>query len=134
MFRPIQTLAEIKLGKSGDEHILIGKTPGDKDDDESGAATVEKVLQTKLNFDELQGAIYARMVERVGNRRYWENRAKDIAKIAERHKQQILKLTDKPEFKNFIKVFLFAGFFCVSRKYFCNQKKKQNLRRIFISP
>lgn len=45
-------IEKIKLGKSGDEHILIGKTPGDKgDDDESGAATVEKVLQTKLNFD-----------------------------------------------------------------------------------
>ena len=40
-------------------------------------------LQTILHFDELKDLIYARMVERVGNRRYWEQWAKDIAQIAE---------------------------------------------------
>ena len=46
-------------------------------------------LQTILHFDELKDLIYARMVERVGNRRYWEQWAKDIAKIAERHQNNI---------------------------------------------
>ncbi|MBQ6298239.1 MAG: DEAD/DEAH box helicase [Selenomonadaceae bacterium] len=59
-------------------------------------------LQTILHFDELKDLIYARMVERVGNRRYWEQWAKDIAQIAERHQNNILKLVDKPEFKNFL--------------------------------
>ena len=60
-------------------------------------------LQTLLHFDELKNLIYARMVERVGNRRYWEQWAKDIAEIAERHKQKILKLTDLPEFKEYLR-------------------------------
>ena len=45
-----------------------------------------------LNFDELKNLIYARMVERVGNRRYWEQWAKDIAQIAERHIKRIKEL------------------------------------------
>ena len=93
-------IQEISMKKPS-EHILIGgKTSGD--DGGNKPASGVKPFQMKLNFDELQGAIYARMVERVGNRRYWENWAKDIAKIAERHKQQILQLTDKAEFKNFL--------------------------------
>ena len=59
-------------------------------------------LQTVLHFEELKNLIYARMVERVGNRRYWEQWAKDIAEIADRHKNKILQITDKPEFKNFL--------------------------------
>lgn len=88
---------EIKLNKQS-SHILIGKTRegGEKSDGES------KPYQPSLKFEELQGAIYARMVERVGNRRYWEQWATDIAQIAERHKNSILKLVDKTEFKNFL--------------------------------
>lgn len=56
-----------------------------------------------LYFDKLQDVIFARMVERVGNRRYWEQWAKDIAEIAERHKQQILKLVDRPEFQEYLR-------------------------------
>lgn len=89
-------IEEIKLQKKS-EHVLIGKTrEGDENHGES------KPYQLSLKFDDLQGAIYARMVERVGNRRYWEQWAKDIAQIAERHKNQILRLVDKPEFKNFL--------------------------------
>ena len=89
-------IEEIKLQKKS-EHILIGKTrEGDENHGES------KPYQLSLKFEDLQGAIYARMVERVGNRRYWEQWAKDIAKIAERHQNNILKLVDKPEFKNFL--------------------------------
>ena len=61
-----------------------------------------KPYQLSLKFEDLQGAIYARMIERVGNRRYWEQWAKDIAQIAERHQNKILQLVDKPEFKNFL--------------------------------
>ena len=90
-------IEEIKLNKKS-SHILIGKTRegGGKSDGES------KPYQLSLKFEDLQGAIYARMVERVGNRRYWEQWAKDIAQIAERHQNKILQLVDKPEFKNFL--------------------------------
>ena len=64
-------------------------------------------LQTLLNFEELKNLIYARMVEHVGNRRYWEQWAKDIAQIADRHIQHIKDLISVPgvhqrEFGNFV--------------------------------
>ena len=48
--------------------------------------------QLELKFQELQGAIYAKMVEKVGSRRYWETWAQDVARIAQRHEQRIKKL------------------------------------------
>ena len=48
--------------------------------------------QMELKFQELQGAIYAKMVEKVGSRRYWEDWAKDVADIAKRHEDRIRKL------------------------------------------
>ena len=48
--------------------------------------------QMELKFQELQGAIYAKMVEKVGNRRYWEQWAQDVARIAQRHEERIKKL------------------------------------------
>ena len=56
-----------------------------------------------LYFKKLQDVIFARMVERVGNRRYWEQWAKDIAEIAERHKQKILKLVNRVEFQEYLR-------------------------------
>ncbi|MBR3050805.1 MAG: DEAD/DEAH box helicase [Selenomonadaceae bacterium] len=93
-------IEEIKLhsGKGG------SKNPSDKIIVEGD----DKIpLQTLLHFDELKNLIYARMVERVGNRRYWEQWAKDIAQIAERHIKRIKELvaTDldaKREFGNLV--------------------------------
>ena len=63
--------------------------------------------QMELKFQELQGAIYAKMVEKVGSRRYWEDWAKDVADIARRHEDRIRELlrTDarsKKEFERFL--------------------------------
>ncbi len=63
--------------------------------------------QMELKFQELQGAIYAKMVEKVGSRRYWEDWAKDVADIAHRHEDRIRELlrTDarsRKEFERFL--------------------------------
>ncbi len=63
--------------------------------------------QMELKFQELQGAIYAKMVEKVGSRRYWEDWAKDVADIARRHEDRIRELirTDarsRKEFERFL--------------------------------
>lgn len=55
----------------------------------------EHFKQTTLYFEELSGAIYARMVEKVGDKRYWEQWAQDVAKIAARHKARISELVKK---------------------------------------
>ncbi|MBR0261003.1 MAG: DEAD/DEAH box helicase, partial [Selenomonadaceae bacterium] len=93
-------IEEIKLhsGNGG------GKNPSDKIFVENPD---QIALQTLLHFDELKNLIYARMVERVGNRRYWEQWAKDIAQIAERHIQRIKDLISvegihQREFGNFV--------------------------------
>ncbi len=46
-----------------------------------------KPAQAVLEFEigEIEHAIYAKLVEKVGNRRHWEEWAKDIAKIAQTH-------------------------------------------------
>jgi predicted helicase len=47
--------------------------------------------------DELRSAIYARMVQKVGQRTYWEDWAKDIAQIADAHVTRISTLLDNPD-------------------------------------
>ena len=74
-------IEEIKLNKKSD-HISIPRVVGN-----------DEPIQIELNFGEWQDFLYARMVERVGNRRYWEQWAKDIAQIAERHINRIKELT-----------------------------------------
>lgn len=54
-------------------------------------------VQTTLFFSELQSAIYAKMVDKVGNKRYWEQWAEDISIIAERHKKRIKQLISTDE-------------------------------------
>ena len=45
--------------------------------------------QLALQFEQLQGVVFARMVKKVGDRRYWENWAKDVSQIAERQIERI---------------------------------------------
>jgi hypothetical protein len=53
-------------------------------------------LQTELQFEigEIERAIYARLVEKVGNRRHWEEWAKDIATIARAHIDRITTILE----------------------------------------
>lgn len=87
------TINKIELNKNKPEQILVSTIPPDDDDDEGGdGGTTTPPYQMTLYFSELQGAIYARMVKRVGSKRYWEQWASDIAKIAEHHKERIIRL------------------------------------------
>ena len=72
------SVEEIKLTKTS-KRIKITHVIGGKDDS----------VQIDLDFGEWQDFLYARMVEHVGNRRYWEQWAKDIAEIADRHIKRI---------------------------------------------
>ncbi|MEN6454901.1 MAG: type ISP restriction/modification enzyme, partial [Prolixibacteraceae bacterium] len=63
--------------------------------------------QLTLRFGQLQNIIFARMVQKVGDRRYWEQWAKDVAQIAERQIERINRLTsDDGEHKKAFKEFL----------------------------
>lgn len=95
---------KIELNKTKPEQILVGGTPepdgtayGTKE--EGTTETVnegrKEYTQTTLYFSELQNAIYAKMVKKVGTKRYWEDWAKNVAEIARRHKERIEQLIQK---------------------------------------
>ncbi len=103
------TVNKIELNKSRPEQILVGRPDNRAGDDteyakkgeseraaESNTAYLragEKISrQLSIQFEELQSVLFARMVQKVGDRRYWEQWAQDVAKIAERHIERINRL------------------------------------------
>ncbi|MDT8837783.1 DEAD/DEAH box helicase family protein [Paraburkholderia fungorum] len=59
----------------------------------------EPSQQAELEFEigEIEKAIYAKLVQKVGNRHHWEDWANDIAKIARTHIDRITGIIEKPE-------------------------------------
>lgn len=76
-------------GKSARVGTAIGTSPSKKELEEN---------QTVLNFeiDELERAIYAKVVQKCGNRQHWEDWANDIAKIAKTHIDRITHILNNP--------------------------------------
>ncbi|WP_233842302.1 type ISP restriction/modification enzyme [Dyella sp. 2HG41-7] len=62
----------------------------------------EKPDQGQLAFEigEIEKAIYAKVVKKCGNRRHWEEWAKDIAKIARTHIDRIHAIIEDPNHAN----------------------------------
>ena len=100
---------KIDLNKRKSDRIIVDTIPGldskrgaggDVDTDVGSvieSAQREKQrravqLEFSMKFTELQSVIYARMVKKVGTRRYWELWAKDVAAIAEKHIERIKRL------------------------------------------
>lgn len=65
------------------------------------------VEQGSLQFEigEIERAIYAKVVQKCGNRSHWEDWANDIAKIAQTHISRITTILDNPENKKERKAF-----------------------------
>lgn len=84
---------KIDLNKKKPSQIIVGRpasTPnGSRPDDNFSS---EFAQQLSFEFEQLQSAVFARMVIKVGDRRYWELWAKDVAKIAERYIDKITNL------------------------------------------
>lgn len=105
------TINQIELNKSHPDQIqVIGVGGGDGDGDgeqEGGKDTkgdaTAKPVQFSFNFpnlEEWRDAIYAKIVVKCGDRRYWESWAKDVAQIADRHVARIKGLLDGAENKH----------------------------------
>lgn len=91
--------------------IGVGSAPDKANDQESNSDKANPVnVQTELNleWDKFEGAIFGKIVQKVGDRKYLENWSQDVAKIAERQINWIKnKLSDKKdpislEFKKFV--------------------------------
>jgi len=111
------TVNKIELNKSRPMQILVGRPEYSFDNEgqptsvreEQGAYSTAKDLnqQLGLQFAQLQGVVFARMVQKVGDRRYWEQWAKNVAEIAERQIERINRLINsnkayKEVFANFL--------------------------------
>jgi predicted helicase len=79
---------------------VIGVGGGASDDVEKVGNGQPKAKQMTLNFSQLEewrDAIYAKIVVKCGDRRYWEDWAKDVAQIADRHTSRIRALLSSSE-------------------------------------
>ena len=81
-----------------------GKTKGETGQGSYGIGQTEAPYtvqpeQGKLEFEigEIERAIYAKLVQKVGNRHHWEDWANDIAKIARTHIDRITAILENPD-------------------------------------
>ncbi|MBX3002773.1 MAG: DEAD/DEAH box helicase [Anaerolineales bacterium] len=111
------TINKIDLNKTRPNQILVGRpeTIFDQDDGrphQISETTAEYQVgnvahQLRMQFEELQSIVFARMVEKVGDRLYWEQWAKDVAKIAEQQIERIkFLITERKEQRSAFDAFL----------------------------
>ncbi|MBD2146782.1 type ISP restriction/modification enzyme [Sphaerospermopsis sp. FACHB-1194] len=94
------TVNKIDLNKRRPNKIsVVGVGGRQKNDSSTSTNTGSSYQQLELNFpvEEWRDAIYAKIVTKCGNRRYWEDWAKDVAKIAEGHTSRIKALLESSE-------------------------------------
>ena len=92
------TINKIELNKRKPNNILVGGCMFGGNEGNGDTEIIDRNRQIEeqlsLKFEGLQSVIFARMVQKVGDKRYWEQWAADVAKIAERHIKQIKKLIE----------------------------------------
>lgn len=97
---------KIELNKKRPNQIIVGGSEYSFDGDgnpieksrdgyEGNDPSKEIGRQIAMQFEQLQDVVFARMVEKVGDRRYWEQWARDVAKIAERQVERIKYLINE---------------------------------------
>ncbi|WP_154859228.1 DEAD/DEAH box helicase [Cyclobacterium xiamenense] len=111
------TVNKLELNKKKPNNILVGRPEYSFDEDgnpqawneDSDAYETTKDInrQMALQFEQLQSVVFARMVQKVGDRRYWEQWAKDVAIIADRQIERIKHLIEtktdqRKAFDNFL--------------------------------
>ena len=100
---------KIDLNRSKPDKIAIIDPFGAPSDDEGDSFGTSEPQQAAFDLGSLgrwREAIYARLVQKVGSRRYWEQWAKDVAAIAARHRTRLAKRVRDPkvaaEFEHFL--------------------------------
>lgn len=96
------TVNKIELNRNKPQNILVGRPEYSFDRDGAPRVVNEGTdaygnakdisNQLALQFEQLQSVVFARMVQKVGDRRYWEQWAKNVAEIAERQVARIIRL------------------------------------------
>ncbi|KUM86538.1 MULTISPECIES: DEAD/DEAH box helicase [Streptomyces] len=94
---------KIGIGSIGPNDETIGDQDGSSTADSAQAAkdkeaqSAQHIQDALFSVSDWRDAIYARIVDKVGERHYWEDWAKDIAQIADRHVTRIKAALAIPE-------------------------------------
>ncbi|MGN6127568.1 MAG: DEAD/DEAH box helicase [Humibacter sp.] len=86
---------KIELNQARDARINIigvGGKESDEYGDGSNKDTPEQGAFDLSALGDFREAMYAKVVQKVGSRRYWEDWAKSVADIAERHRERLIGL------------------------------------------
>ncbi len=110
------TINKIELNRRRPSQILVGRPEYSFDnhglpvvaEDQAGYGSEKDISQQlALQFEQLQNVVFARMVQKVGDKRYWEQWAKSVAEIAQRHEERINRLiTENKKYKQAFEKFL----------------------------
>lgn len=89
-----------KIQKKQERKSGGAKTPSGKGKFTLGEPTKDFPVQEQVTLEfeigEIERAIYAKLVQKVGNRHHWEDWANDIAKIARTHIDRITIIIEEP--------------------------------------
>ena len=101
----------IQLNKSKSTKVVVGGVPrgqytigeGGDDGDSVSMNSSQVARELEMRFGSLQDGIYARIVEKVGDKMYWTNWAKEVGEIAKKFIERITHLVkeNKEAKKNF---------------------------------
>ncbi|MGO4943707.1 DEAD/DEAH box helicase [Streptococcus alactolyticus] len=109
------TINKLELNKKKPKNIQIigvGSAPDDPSINTGDGTYINEPqapyqTELELEWEAVEGAIYGKIVQKVGDRRYLEDWSKDVADIARRHIQGInIVLESNPESKKAFKRFL----------------------------
>jgi predicted helicase len=110
------TVNKLELNKNKPQNILVGRPDISFDEygnpvyplnpADSVANNKDIAEQLALQFEQLQSVVFARMVQKVGDRLYWEQWAKSVADIAERQIERIGNMVKTGEYKTAFEKFL----------------------------
>ncbi len=98
-------LNRLEMGEAGDRISIItladwhpsSDGPGEDDRPAADPDTPPATQQYHMVYEGLPEAIRTRIVEKCGNRRYWEDWAGDVARIARAHIERITAIVDSGE-------------------------------------
>lgn len=92
---------QMDLNKKRPSNIqIIGVGGGESGEGVTGANGPQQINMNFPEIEEWRDSIYAKIVLKCGSRPYWENWAADVAKIAEKHSENIKKLLKTNESKS----------------------------------
>jgi len=110
------TINKTELNRKKPENILVGRPDISFDEngnpvslkDEPGNVEASKQISQQLlfQFEQLQNVVFARMVQKVGDKRYWEQWAKSVGEIAENQNERIGRMIKSGNYKTAFEKFL----------------------------